>query len=223
MCGRIAQSRAVADYLETIAWNAYSLPEALGLQYNIPPGTHPLALHRLDNQPAVTRLFWGYKPVWFKRAPVSNARLDTILDPSKSFWRTPFQLGRMLVPADGWYEWTGEKGSRQPWFIHAWDNEPVMIAAICAWRPGTPTDAAHGMALVTDDAAGGMIDIHDRRPVVLAPDLAREWADPATPPQRAIEIIANALPSDAFRWHTVRPAVNHSSYQGADASSPLDR
>lgn len=49
MCGRIAQSRAVADYLETITWNSYSLPDALGPRYNVPPGTKPLTFHCLTN------------------------------------------------------------------------------------------------------------------------------------------------------------------------------
>jgi len=222
MCGRIAQSRAVADYLETIAWNSYSLPDVLGPRYNVPPGTKPLAFHCLAGDPEVSRLFWGYKPLWFKRAPVSNARLDTILDPKKSFWRGPFKHGRMLVPADGWYEWTGEKGSKQPWFIHSEGDESIMMAAICAWRPGAETDAEHGMAIVTDDSAGGMVDIHDRRPVVLPPALAREWADPATTPDQAREIIAAALPSDAFRWHRVRTEVGSSNYQMADAVSPIE-
>ena len=53
----IAQSRAVADYLETIAWNSYSLPDSLGPRYNGPPGTEPLAFHCLAGDPEVTRLF----------------------------------------------------------------------------------------------------------------------------------------------------------------------
>ncbi|MDQ2139899.1 SOS response-associated peptidase [Alcaligenaceae bacterium B3P038] len=217
MCGRIAQSRAVDDYLETIAWNSFSLPDALDPRYNVPPDTKPLAFHCLAGDPEATRLFWGYKPVWSKRAAVSNARIDTILNPESSFWRTMFTHGRILVPADGWYEWTADKGSKQPWFFHSEGDEPVMMAAICSWRPGAETDAEHGMAIVTDDSAGGMVDIHDRRPVVLPPALARVWADPATTTEQARGIIAAALPSDAFRWHKVRTEVGSSRYQLPDA------
>jgi len=35
--------------------------------------------------------------------------------------------------------------------------------------------------IISADSAGGMVDIHDRRPVVLAPELALEWLDLATP------------------------------------------
>ena len=127
----------------------------------------------------------------------------------------------MLVPADGWYEWTGEKGSKQPWFIHSEGDEPIMMAAICAWRPGAESDAEHGMAIVTDDSAGRMVDIHDRRPVVLPPALARTWADPNTSTEQAREIIAAALPSDAFTWHKVRSEVSSSAYQMPNAMKKL--
>jgi putative SOS response-associated peptidase YedK len=39
--------------------------------------------------------------------------------------------------------------------------------------------------IITADSAGGMVDIHDRRPVTLSPELAREWLDPATPKERS--------------------------------------
>jgi putative SOS response-associated peptidase YedK len=29
------------------------------------------------------------------------------------------------VPADGWYEWAGEKDTRQPYFITPIDDQPI--------------------------------------------------------------------------------------------------
>lgn len=46
-----------------------------------------------------------------------------------------------------------------------------------------------GFVIITADSAGGMLDIHDRRPMVLAPDLAREWLDLATPKERAEQMV----------------------------------
>jgi putative SOS response-associated peptidase YedK len=222
MCGRIAQTSPFHDYVETIRWNPRAVLDApVGKRFNIPPGTHPAVLHRLDGIEAMARLHWGYKPVWLKRAPVSNARLDTINDPSKSFWRGPFQHGRLIVPANGWFEWTGEKGDKQPWYIHGADGAPLLFAAVSAWRPGAEPDAEHGMAIVTDDSAGGMVDIHDRRPVALTAEQARAWADPATPTALAREILAAALPEEAYQWHPVRKEVGNSRYEMPDAIDPV--
>lgn len=223
MCGRITQYENFETYTGQLNWDCLHdmQPDTRQPRFNVPPGTRPLVLHRLDAGAGQAHtLFWGYKPAWYKRAPVSNARLDTILKGS-AFWRGPFAHGRVLLPADGWYEWTGDKGDKQPWYIHARDSQPLLMAAIAAWAPGQDVDAAHGMAVVTDDAAGGMVDIHDRRPVCLTVADALEWVDPATNSDQAQAILAAARPESAFEWWAVTRAVGNSRYQQPDACWPL--
>lgn len=48
------------------------------------------------------------------------------------------------------------------------------MAAIGA-RPFGLRDDGEGFVIVTAAADKGLIDIHDRRPLVLTPDAAREW------------------------------------------------
>lgn len=84
------------------------------------------------------------------------------------------------MPADGWYEWAKlEDGTKQPYYIHG--DGPLYFAALTAWEPGAELDAAHGFAIVTNDAKGGMVDVHDRRPVALPADLAIHWMGPNFP------------------------------------------
>lgn len=74
---------------------------------------------------------------------------------------------------------------------------------------------------ITADSAGGMVDIHDRRPVVLSPELAREWLDPATPPERAEQIALNqGEPSEAFTWYPVSRDVGNVRNQGPQLIEP---
>lgn len=221
MCGRIRQARSLNDYQEHLRWNprtALDVPE--GLKHNVPPGTRPIALHRLgDGAEQADRLFWGYKPPWYKRGPASNARLDTVLKGSP-FWK-PLLPRRIIVPADGWYEWTGEKGDKQPWFISAKDEQPVLMAGITAWQPGRDVLAETGFAIVTDDSAGGMVDIHDRRPVCLSPQDALSWLDPGTPVDAALELLSTPRPESAFRWWQVTRRMGNSRYQLEDAATPI--
>lgn len=74
-----------------------------------------------------------------------------------------------------------------------------------------------GFVIITADSAdsaGGMVDIHDRRPVVLTPELAREWLDPATPKERAEQMVLHqSEPAEAFEWFKVAMT--------ADVSGPL--
>lgn len=224
MCGRISQAGDLAEYVETIRWTPYSiLEDPVGPRYNVPPGTRPLVMHRLGGHghESLDRIFWGYKPAGFKHQPVSNARLAKILDGS-GFWTPLFKRGRIIVPADGWYEWTGEKANKQPWYIYPKDGRPIFMAAITAWAPGYEMDAMHGFAIVTDDSAGGMVDIHDRRPIALTPDDALEWLGPATSEDQAKDILSTARPESAFIWYQVTRAMGNARYQQPDATAPIN-
>lgn len=116
---------------------------------------------------------------------------------------------------------TGEKGDKQPWFISARDERPVLMAGITARQPGREVLAETGFAVVTDDAAGGMVDIHDRRPVCLSVDDAQAWVDPDTPVDAALEMLSAPRPESAFRWWRVTSKMGNSRYQGADAAEPV--
>ncbi len=49
-------------------------------------------------------------------------------------------------------------------------------------------DSAEGFLLVTAAADRGLVDIHDRRPLVLAPEAAREWMRQEVTGAEAVEI-----------------------------------
>ena len=164
MCGRINQPDSAIEYGKQLYPEHPELFRQLGAgpRHNVPPGTEPITLHQLTGEPAATRLFWGYRPHWFDKAPVINARLDTILKKSP-FWRATLKH-RVIVPVAGWFEWTGEKGDKQPWFIHARDGQTIFLAGVSAGKVDAEPGPESGFAIVTDDSAGGMVDIHDRRP-----------------------------------------------------------
>lgn len=220
MCGRIKQAEELDEYGRRIRWDLDVAARGDGPRYNVPPGTRPIVLHRLgDGAQQADRLFWGYKPAWFRRSPASNARLDTVLTGS-SFWK-PLLSRRIIVPADGWYEWTGEAGDKQPWYISARDGAPVLMAGLTAWLPGREVLADTGFAIITDDAAGGMIDIHDRRPICLTPDDALAWIDPGTSVDDALELLSTPRPESAFHWWQVTRKMGNSRYQLPDANKPI--
>lgn len=66
------------------------------------------------------------------------------------------------------------------------------------------------------------MDIHDRKPLVLTPEHAREWIDPNLPPARAEEIAKECCqPADDFEWYAVGKAVESVKNQGADLLLPV--
>lgn len=78
-------------------------------------------------------------------------------------------------------------------------------------------DEAEGFLIVTAAADQGLVDIHDRRPLVLTPEAAREWMRQDVGGKEAEEIIADgAVPADRFTWHPVSRAVGNVKNQGAE-------
>lgn len=77
--------------------------------------------------------------------------------------------------------------------------------------------------IVTAASDSGLVDIHDRRPVVLPPSAAREWMNPATSPERAKEIALEALtPAEEYDWHPVTKKVGNIRNNAPELIKPLD-
>lgn len=188
---------------------------------NASPGSYRPLLHIQDGERRVDDVFWGYRAKWAEgKVPIAiNARFEKL---SNRYWSRLAKQGRGIVPAEGWYEWTGEKGHKQPWHIHRKDAAPLFLLALAHFGPFVEHRAESGFVLVTDDASGGMLDLHDRRPVVLEARDAALWLDPDLPAEQAIELARHAaLPAEAFDWYKVGTAVNRAGASGPEIAMPL--
>ncbi|RPT93830.1 SOS response-associated peptidase [Pseudomonas aeruginosa] len=223
MCGRLSQYTGLHEFVD-----ALSMPNVLvnlvGEQperYNVAPSTAVTTL-RLEGDALVAQAIrWRWRPFWARdRVAPINARVEKVAHGRffSAAWRH-----RALCPVSGWFEWVVEDGPRkQPYHIQHADGSPVLCAAIGQF-PGIDDEPAdhHGFVIITADAEGGMVDIHDRRPVVLSPELAREWLDPATPPERAEQIVLHqGEPSESFTWYPVSREVGNVRNHGAHLIEP---
>ena len=120
---------------------------------------------------------WGMIPVGRVNArgrpvmeTIVNARSETL------FEKTAFQgVARCLVPADGWYEWTGAVRKKKPWRITRKDGEPIVFAAICDnWRAPNGT-VLKQFATVTCAPNGELREIHDRMGVIIQQPDFMKW------------------------------------------------
>jgi putative SOS response-associated peptidase YedK len=63
-----------------------------------------------------------------------NAKAETL--EQRATFREAFQQRRCVVPADGFYEWTGPKGKRQPLWIHPCAGDLMLFAGLYeSWYP----------------------------------------------------------------------------------------
>jgi len=192
-----------------------AVPE-LAPRYNIAPQT-PVPVVRLDARGAreLVLLRWGLIPFWAKDAAIGsrmiNARSESVA--SKPAFRQPFRRHRCLLPADGFYEWTGAAGRRQPVWIGASDHRLLGLAGLYdTWRdPGGAT--VESCTILTTAANALVAPLHDRMPVIIRPDDYARWLGGSA--EAAAALLA-PLPADALRSHRVSARVN--SVRNADAA-----
>ena len=92
---------------------------------NISPGENIIVRTASEAQ----HMRWGMIPVGRKNArgrpvmeTILNARSETVFD--KSAYEG---VKRAVVPADGWYEWTGVSRRKQPWAIRPKDGSLLFF------------------------------------------------------------------------------------------------
>jgi len=98
----------------------------------------------------------------------------------------------------------------------------MLFAALGHVRPGLEPDERDGFVIITADSDQGMVDIHDRRPVVLSAEHARGWVDPDTSALRAEELARECCREVGnFVWYPVGREVGNVRNQGAELIDPL--
>lgn len=136
MCGRFEQSE-IPRLLAVFTWaeELTNRSEASN-NFNVAPGTYRPVLHVEDGVLFADDLHWGYRSAWAEasaKIPMTiNTRLEKI---SNSYWRPLLKRGPVIVPANGWFEWTGEKGQKQPWHVHRADRSSLYLAALANLAP----------------------------------------------------------------------------------------
>jgi putative SOS response-associated peptidase YedK len=77
-------------------------------------------------------MHWGLISPWAPDEKISNqiinARAETVQE--KMSFKGPLAKRRCLILADGFYEWLGEKGAKQPHFIHRKDDHSFAMAGL---------------------------------------------------------------------------------------------
>ena len=228
MCGRFAQYRTAVEYLNALRIEVPVVgginPEPIG-RYNVAPRTRVLLMHKDEEGLRIEPVPWGYAPSWASgaRPPAINARVEKVA--TGRFWREAWKTGRALVPADGWYELKPDPANpkrKQPYYFRLRSGEPLFFPAIghipCHGREIKEGD---GFATITMASDGGMVEIHDRRPLVLASDRARAWLDPELLPAQAEDIaLHGSLPAEAFEWYPVGCEVGNVKSEGAQLITP---
>lgn len=229
MCRRFSQHRTAAEYLEALHSDAPLVngvtPEPIR-RYNVAPDMKVLILHQEPDGLRLDPVRWGYAPFWARGKRPAAIAIRAEKAAMNKFFRDIWSTGRALVAADGWYEWKKDPNDpsiRQPYFIKLKSDEPMFFAAIAQHtRGGLGEHGDDGFVIITAARDGGLISLHDRRPLVLPPDVAREWIEPDLPSGRAEELILHrGLPPESFEYYPVGEALENVKNEGPELIRPI--
>lgn len=243
MCGRYASSRRPEDLVEEFEVAEARIAAPLDADYNVAPTKEVYAVlerpAKGDERPVPERqlrvLRWGLVPSWAKEPSIGNrminARMETVAE--KPAFRRAFAARRCLLPADGYYEWyvtsrvnAQGKPVKQPYFIRPRDGGVLAMAGLYEiWKD--PTRAADDPELfrwtctvITTTAEDSLGHIHDRMPLMVAPQNRDRWLDPGSDQADLLSLLQPAAPGllEAF---PVAPLVSNVANNGPALVEPL--
>jgi putative SOS response-associated peptidase YedK len=190
-------------------------------RYNVAP-TQPIPIVRLvDGKRSFALVRWGFIPAWVKDPKkfslLVNARGESLRD--KPAFRNAMRRRRCLVPADGFYDWGGTP--RRPYFVRTKNaGGPIAFAGLWETWTGPNGEEVDTATIVTTAANRTLAPIHDRMPVIVAPEAFNLWLDCAeVDAATAAALIAPA--SDALlECYEISPAVNRVANDDARLIEP---
>jgi len=180
MCGRFTLTYRNAELLAAeLGVSIESLGEYRP-RYNIAPGQWHWILRMEYEDRELLPARWGLVNHWAKDRNQGykqiNARAETAH--TRPAFRDAFKKRRCIVPADGFFEWAGPRGERQPIWFHRPDGGLLLFAGLYeSWQP-VPGEWEPTFTIVTTDANATVAPVHNRMPVILPEDQADNWLYP---------------------------------------------
>jgi putative SOS response-associated peptidase YedK len=105
-------------------------------------------------------------------------------------------------------------------FIHRVDGQPLAVAGLwTTWRDrsaGPDAPWLHSCTIITTAANATMQPVHDRMPVLLAPEEWAEWLDPHNTDIESLQRLLVPAPDDVLTMHPVSTGVNNVRNKGAE-------
>lgn len=227
MCSRYAfvpDESAWADYRSVFGPLADELLAHSARPRLAPTDTVPIVVQQPGGAPPqLVQARWGFIPYWWDKPELPrlsfNARSEEAA--TKPMWRDALRRARCLIPATHWYEWQKVQGRKIPHSLTLGDGRGFMFAGLWSlWHPAKMGTRTHfdrpgavsrdvdeigarphfsTCVILTMAASDHVAHVHDRMPVVLAPQAWMTWLDPGLTDGTA----ALAL----LREHSVRAAV----------------
>jgi putative SOS response-associated peptidase YedK len=216
MCGRYALYGPIKRTPEHDRW--FDELETFGSRYNIAPTQASPVTRWVDGKPVLAALRWGLIPSWAKDPATGNRLINTRAETvsEKPAFRAAYRARRCLVPASGFYEWKKVSRGKQPHYITSADGAVLAFAGLWEQWQLAGAEPTLSFTIITTDANAVMKQLHDRMPVILAPEHYEAWLTAKDPRE-----LMRPCPPDMLTTYPVSTAVNSPRNEDPALVEPL--
>ena len=136
----------------------------------------------------------AFPMIWGFTGPTSslfNARVETAA--RKPLWKESWERRRCVIPASWYYEWEhfsspdGRQKTGDRYAIQPKGRTLTLMAGLYGIEDGFPH-----FSILTREPGEELRFIHDRMPVILSPEAAGRWIDPALPADEIRQLAENS-------------------------------
>ncbi len=180
-------------------------------RYNIAPTQSVAAIRAAESGDRdISMLHWGLIPFWAKDPAIGNrminARSETVRE--KPAFRAAFKRRRCILPATGFYEWQKTDEGKIPTYIFPKKDDLFALAGLWECWQSPEGDEVESCTILTTSPNALMKRIHDRMPVILAPDAFDAWLDPKNDDGDEVSRMLKAFPARSMKTRAVSTFVN---------------
>jgi putative SOS response-associated peptidase YedK len=164
---------------------------------------------------------WGLLPSWATDErnlhATFNARADSVA--AQPVFRDAWKAGRRcLVVTGGYYEW--RKTDKQPFCVALADAQPMLMAGL--WEEGKPSKTGEPLrscTIITIAANERFTELHERMPVILAPEDWAAWLgeEPGSDPAALLK----AFPAEQLKLWPVDKRLSNVKNEGRELAEPV--
>lgn len=202
MCNHYRDDEKIIEFVRTtMPW--VRIPEVLPqIKVQMYPRFPGPVVMQAQGEQSLVEMRWGVWPFYQKEKPqlLTNARRDGLL--SKAVWKQSARHRRCLVPATGYYEpGLGPVGAKGEVLFTPKERSCFFIAGL--WDRDPDESGNRGFTLVTTEPNETAARFHDRMPVVLSHEQAREWIGEEPLPDEKLMELCRGLPPEALAFEEI--------------------
>ena len=224
MCGRYQLKTEAGRLAELFHALHVEGGELIQPRYNIAPGTPVLIVRDTPTGRRIEHVRWGLVPGWADDPKIGyrmiNARSETAA--TKPGFRGAMKYRRCIVPVSGFYEWKKiNSTTKQPHHITVEGADVFGLAGLWELWQDPAGNELETMAVLTCAPNEMMADLHDRMPVILAPNDFDAWLDPDQQDATKASQLCRPYPAKKMVAWPVSAYVNKAGNEGEKCIAPV--